>query len=103
MSCTYVFEPRAAEEYEHAFLWYEERSIVAAENFIIAVQDAITQICTNPTRYRNSYKDFREITLRKYPYNLIYYFDLPKELVIIVSVYHHKRNPKTKYKTKQSE
>lgn len=45
MSYTYVFEPRAAEEYESAFLWYEARSTIAADNFIIAIQEAITQLC----------------------------------------------------------
>lgn len=33
MTYTYVFEPSAADEYEEAFLWYEERSTVAADNF----------------------------------------------------------------------
>lgn len=37
MAYSYIFEPRAADEYEQAFLWYEERSFVAAENFIVAV------------------------------------------------------------------
>ena len=97
MEYQYLFGPRAAEEYESAFQWYEERSVIAADNLIISVQDAINDICTHPYSYRNTYKNLREATLKKYPFNLVYYIDEKKKLIIIISVYHHKRNPKDKY------
>lgn len=34
----YTFDPIAASEYEEAFKWYEEKSIIAADNLIIAVR-----------------------------------------------------------------
>jgi len=98
MTYTHIFEPNAAKEYEEALTWYEERSILAADNFIIAVQQGIKQACADPFRYRNPYNNLREITLRKYPFNLIYYVNEIKMEVVIVSVFHHKRNPKNKYK-----
>jgi plasmid stabilization system protein ParE len=73
MAYTYLFDPIAADEYEEAFTWYEKKSFLAADNFIIRVQEAITAICTDPYRYRNSYKNFRELPLKKYPYQVIYY------------------------------
>jgi plasmid stabilization system protein ParE len=97
MACKYSFDPAAADEYEEAFDWYEERSLIAADGLIVAVQDAITAICANPDRYRNTYKNFHEITLKKYPYNLVYYIDETRKLITITSIYHHKRNPKEKY------
>lgn len=98
MEYHHFFNPRAAEEYETAFKWYEEKSIVAADNLIVSVQEAIEAICTSPYRYRNTYKNLREITLKKYPFNLIYSIDENKKLIIIISLYHHKRNPEDKYK-----
>lgn len=97
MAYKYIFNPIAADEYEETYKWYEEKSAVAADGLIIAVQDAIFAVCANPDRYRNTYKNLREITLKKYPYNLIYYTDQNKKLIIITSLYHHKRNPKGKY------
>jgi plasmid stabilization system protein ParE len=97
MSYQYTFDPIAADEYEDAFNWYEQKSIIAADNFILAVQEAITAICANPYRYRNIYKKLRELNLKKYPYNLIYFIDDHKQLITIISLYHHKRNPKGKY------
>lgn len=97
MAYKYSFDPIAADEYEEAFKWYEQKSIIAADNFILAVQDAIAAICANPFRYRNTFKKLRELTLKKYPYNLIYFIDETRQLITIISLYHHKRNPKGKY------
>lgn len=97
MAFAHIFEPRAADEYEQAFIWYEDQSFSAADNFVIAVQEAIKNVCEHPYRYRNTYETFREITVKKYPYNLIYLVDETNALIIIFSLFHHKRNPKKKY------
>ena len=72
MAYQYIFDPIAADEYEEAFKWYEQRSIVAADNLILTVQEAIIAIYTDPHGYRNTYKKLRELNLKKYPYTLIY-------------------------------
>jgi len=97
MAYQYIFDPIAADEYEEAFKWYEQKSIVAADNLILTVQEAIIGICADPHRYRNTYKKLRELNLKKYPYTLIYFIDEDKQLITIISLYHHKRNPKGKY------
>ena len=97
MMYKYRFDPVAANEYEAAYSWYIERSIKAADNFLTAVEEAIEIICANPLRYRKGYKELREITLKKYPFYLIYLVDEKKKTVIITSVYHNKRNPDRKY------
>jgi plasmid stabilization system protein ParE len=102
MSYSYLISPVAADEYEEAFTWYEERSVIAADSFIIAVQNAITAACNDPYRYRNPYKNLRELTLKKYPFNLVYYIDDEHQAIVVISIYHHKRNPSGKYhKTKR--
>ena len=100
MGYSYLFDPLAAEEYERAFSWYEKKSYLAADNFIIRVQEAITAICDDPYRYRNGYKNLRELALKKYPYHIIYHIDEDHSTVVIVSIFHMKRNPKKKYKNK---
>ena len=83
MSYRHIFDPVAAKEYEDAFKWYEERSFFAADNLILAVENAISAICANPYRYRNTYKNLREITIKKYPFNLIYFVDEDKKLITV--------------------
>lgn len=97
MAYSYLISPVAADEYEEAFTWYEERSIIAADAFIIAVQNAVNAACNDPYRYRNTYKNLRELTLKKYPFNLVYYPDDEHQTIVIISIYHHKRNPAEKY------
>lgn len=98
MLYTYIFEPRALTEYKEAVVWYKERSEPAAANLITAVKSRIEAICNDPLRYRNAYKIFRETSLKKYPYYIVYFVDEITKTVIITSLYHHKRNPKKKYR-----
>ena len=98
MEYSYLFDPLAAEEYEEAFKWYEKKSYLAADNFIIRIQEAIATICTDPYRYRKGYKNLREFPLKKYPFHIIYYIDDAHSNVVVVSIFHTKRNPKKKYK-----
>ncbi len=97
LAYNYIFDPNAANEYEDAFIWYERKSVIAADKFIIPIQNAIDAICNHPYRYRNMYKNLRELSLKKYPYNLVYFIDDKKKLIIITSIYHHKRNLEGKY------
>ena len=98
MGYKHIFDPEAADQYEEAYNWYKERSDIAGDKLIIEVEEAIKKICANPFRYRNTYKNLRETSLKKYPYNIIYLPDEAKKLVVITSLYHHRRNPKKKYK-----
>ena len=41
MSYRYIYDPVAVIEYREAVEWYAERSILAAENFVLAVANCI--------------------------------------------------------------
>ena len=98
MKYTYILLAEAQEEYESAFNWYTERSITAAENFIADIDYTLELICSYPNRWRNEYDDFFELGLKKYPFSIIYLIDNAHRLVIVSSIYHHSRNPKSKYR-----
>ena len=98
MTYQYILHETAQEEYEEALQWYMERSEQAAENFIIAVDRSLQMICDHPTRWRNQYKHFYELGVKKFPYTIIYSVEKGNQLIIISSIYHHKRNPRKKYR-----
>jgi len=98
MTFTYIFDTTGIEEYEQAVYWYREHSVSAMNNFIKAVDGKIKDICTAPTLYRNTYRKYRETQLSKFPYSIVYLVDEQTRIVTITSIYHHKRNPKRKYK-----
>src|SRR3954467_14177701 len=98
MNYTYKFVPIALTEYKEAIEWYNERSTGAAENFVADVSKRIEDICTDPFRFRNTYKYFREVSLKKYPFYIVYFIDSAAKVVVISSLYHHKRNPNKKFR-----
>ena len=57
----------------------------AAENFVTAVNNALELICSHPARWLNKYKDYHEISLKKYPFTLIR-MDMDKELQLFYLV-----------------
>lgn len=67
MSYIYIFRPIALTQYEEAVSWYKDQSEVAAENLIAETEQQIKVICSDPFRYRNTYKHFRETSLKRSP------------------------------------
>ena len=97
MSYRHIFSPAALAEYKEAVTWYQERSEMAAVNFVGAVSRKIKEICKDPERYRNTYKIFRETSLKKFPFSIIYFQDKEKKTVVLSSIFHHRKNPRRKY------
>lgn len=100
MNYRHIFSTVAFKEYSDAVSWYMQHSSKAAANFVKEVKIRIELICTDPYRYRNNYRNFYEISIRKFPFYIIYFVDEEKQLVVIASVYHHKRGARRKYKKK---
>jgi len=99
MKYSYIYEPRAIQEYEEAVLWYLEKSKQAAEHFENAMNEKLREVCLHPRLYRNTKKEFREAFLKKYPYSIIYVIAEDTRTIVITSVFHNSRNPGKKYTT----
>ena len=97
MPYKYELTPEAATEYEQAYKWYNMNSNLAAAKLVIAFAEAVKQICRSPYQFRNPYKEYRELSLRKFPYKLIYIIDEKVKKVIIITMFHHKRDPRKKF------
>lgn len=61
------------------------------------MNDAFSNIEAQPLSYRNTYKNYREIKLHKYPYALVYFIDKEKDTIVVTTVFHYKRNPQNKF------
>jgi plasmid stabilization system protein ParE len=93
-----TFRERASREYLDSLLWYKIRSIDAAENFVNAINETLERISVNPTRFRNTYKDFYEVSTKKYPFSVVYFIDEGEKRIVVVSIFHFKRSPKKKFR-----
>ncbi len=98
MSYKYAFDPIALEEYHEAIAWYGQRSIAAMEHFEADVAQAIAKICQSPLTYKKLFLNFRETSLQKFPFSIVFHAYDAKNIIIITSIYHHSRNPNRKYK-----
>ncbi|MBI1287684.1 MAG: hypothetical protein GC178_08910 [Flavobacteriales bacterium] len=94
----HVFQERAQYEFDDATDWYRDRSKLASENFAKEVFQSIDLICKTPHRWPVSDAGFHEFVLKKFPYSVVYRIDEMRKLVLIISVFHHKRHPKQKLK-----
>ena len=63
VNCKRGFEP--LKDYEEALQWYMERSEQAAANFVTVVDNALQLICDYPARWRNEYKHYYELGVKK--------------------------------------
>ena len=97
MSYHYFFHEAAQEEYEDAVLWYLDKSKKVVQDFTAEVDNTLQLICENPIRWRNEYKDYFELSLKKFPYTIIYSIDTERKLINVLTFFHQKRNPKKKY------
>ncbi len=95
----HIFEPKAQKEYEDSIEWYCERNLEAAIKFIDSVDELIALICHNPKQFKKPYKNYHEAITETYPFSIIYCIEEKIKTIVVISVFHHKRSPKRKFKS----
>ena len=80
----------AQQDLEESYDWYETKLAGLGDDFISAVEDAITTIIQHPESYAIFVDDYRKVSTTRFPFKVIY--SLKGELIIIWSVYHHSRD-----------
>ncbi len=97
MPINYILDAQALEDYENAAEWYYARSIDAGDRFQEEFEHFMELICATPLRYSNLHQYYHERSMERYPYKIIYHIDDEAPVVIVSRIYHHARNPDTKY------
>ena len=98
MSYKIIYLEKAKLEYNAAIEWYAAHNEKASINFEIAINNKIEILRNNPEFFKNVYKKFHEVSVARYPYSIVYQINNENKYVIIFSIFHHKRNPKLKYR-----
>ena len=83
--------PLAEEDVREAFLWYFERSPLAADAFRSEVFAAIDKLAEDPTMWPADEDGVPYYVLRRFPYTVHYEFDA--STVTVLAVAHHRRRP----------
>ena len=87
---TVSFHRLAAEELRTAHAWYAARDSDVADRFQQTVDDAIGRICEDPGAQPVSFKHFRWVRVRRFPYRLIFEH-ADEDRILILAVTHTSR------------
>jgi len=98
MAYTISFRKRAAKEYLNALSWYNKRSLQAADNLVLIVNETLNKIQDQPDRFPITYKNFHEARTKSYPFSIVYFIDEKNQMIIVSAFFHKKRNPERKFR-----
>lgn len=83
--------PDARRDFDESFDWYSERSTQTAVRFADAVDLALMQVASDPTRFASADGVHRTCPVKKFPFRVVY--RLVENRVLVVAVAHSKRHP----------
>ncbi|MBN1931384.1 MAG: type II toxin-antitoxin system RelE/ParE family toxin [Desulfobacterales bacterium] len=86
------FLPEAEFEFYEAVQWYKKQKDGLDLEFVLCIDEAIERIKRNPKMFPITIKNARKSLVKKFPY--ILYYEENVEEIIILAVFHVKRNPK---------
>jgi len=84
-------QKRAESQISEAYSWYEQKQTHLGAEFLMAIEEQLTQIEANPYLFQIKYKNLYLAKTRKFPYGLFYFIDHDK--IIVLAVFHLSRNP----------
>ncbi len=84
-------ELQARRDFDESFDWYAKRSQAAAEQFVIAVDQALARIAKQPNLYGRIDAQHQACRLFKFPFSLV--FAVRSDCILIVAIAHDRRQP----------
>ena len=92
MSRRLIVRPEAEAEMAEAFDWYEDRVPGLGSEFLLCVDAVLGAILRSPEQYPRVHRTVRRALTRRFPYGI--FFVEKGERIVVLSVFHAKRNPK---------
>ena len=91
MTLRVVFRLAAKREFDDAADRYDEQRPGLGEEFILEIDQAVTNAAAAPERYPIVFDDVRRAVARRFPFSV--YFRVRRESMVVLSVFHGRRNP----------
>ena len=84
-------QPEAQNDIDEIFSWYEGKHISLSYRFIDELTDHFGIILQNPYQSQDLAQGVRKLSLKKFPYKIIY--KIYGSDVVVIAIIHHKRRP----------
>jgi plasmid stabilization system protein ParE len=91
MTRRFILRPRAENDIQTAFEWYESQRAGLGDQFLAAVRERLEAIRNFPEANPVVYRDIRRAVVSRFPY-LVFYVIKPQRITVL-AVLHHARNP----------
>ncbi len=98
MSYRLIFHAKAKQEYITSFLWYGLQLKGLEDRFKFAIDTVLHKISSNPQYFGYCKEPFREASVKRFPFTIIFTINQLESSVFIAAIYHTKRNPSYKFR-----
>ncbi len=88
-----VFESAAEEDIDAIMYSYEQKRKGLGIDFFVQLQNKLPFLQLNPLLYQTHFAHFRKVKVSRFPYYIHYTVLEEKKEVLIVAIWHEKRNP----------
>lgn len=96
---TIEYLQKAQFELADAVDWYNEQKTNLGNEFGSAVSKKLKALENNPIRYPKIDRLHRQVSISRFPYCIVYLVLEAERKVIIISIFHHSRNPNKKFRS----
>jgi len=86
------FHPKAQDEIDEAYAWYEQQRAGLGEEFLSAIREVLDRIQQSPSVYAQVYRDVRRGLTRRFPYGV--FSRVEADRIVVLAVYHSHRRPR---------
>ncbi len=84
---------RAEADVEEAVAWYEKQSYGLGIELLIEFLALTDSIAQHPTHYLLKHPPYRRALMKKFPYVVYFAVNEPAKEVVVLTVWHSKRDP----------
>ncbi|MEZ4753212.1 MAG: type II toxin-antitoxin system RelE/ParE family toxin [Bdellovibrionota bacterium] len=91
MKFTIKLRKEAESEIRDAFEWYESHLVGLGHEFLLSIDESLAILKSEPEIYPLVHSEIRRALLKKFPFGVFY--TINAENIIVLAVFHAKRNP----------
>jgi len=88
-----VFSPKSLIELKEAVKFYEKRKKGLGKRFSKAVKENLEFIQRNPIASELKYQNIRVSIIKKFPFNIHYYYEKESSIIFVAAIFHTSQNP----------
>lgn len=82
-------------ELSESYDWYEEQQAGLGDRFFNEIEYYLTVLEKNPYIFPVKYvEELRTVTVNKFPFLIIFWVDINRNKIYVVSIFHTSRNPR---------